>query len=211
MRAEELRAEWDHVLVALDGPVAGALATGSVADRLRTMVGEDRLPWEVSRTRDPYVVLAHARTIGPATERAVRAQWRRVEHAVVAAAQPVPGVRDAFAALVAGGVQITVVAALDVAAVRAFLVLHGLEEHVRRLVGRAESDRVAPDLVPSAVHAGALPARSCVFIGSAPADLAAARAAGVTTIRHRRAETGTDDWFAALSTPTRGRRRTPAE
>lgn len=213
MRAEELLAERDHVLVALDGPVAGVLPTQSVAERLRALLAEDRLPREVARTGDPFVVLAHAASIGPATQRAVYAQWRRIEHEVLALAPIAPGVGDAFAALVAGGVQITVVGALDVVAVRSFLVLHGLDAHVRRLVGRVGPDRAAlppaPDLVESAVHVGAVPVRSCVFVGSTEADLAAARAAGVDTIRHRRVTAAPapepvappNAWFAALRTP----------
>ncbi|MBY8848491.1 HAD hydrolase-like protein [Saccharothrix longispora] len=204
MDAGELLAERDHVLVALDGPVAEGLSAHPVADRLRALVAEDRLPRGVARTTDPFAVLAHAAAIGPATERAVHAQWRRVEHEVVAGARVAPGVREAFAALVARGVRLTVVGALDVEVVRAFLVLHGLDTHVRRLVGRVRSDRAAPDLVASAVHAGAVPARSCAFVGGTDADLAAARAAGVDAFRHRPAAapepvTGADAWFGALS------------
>lgn len=211
MRAGELLVERDHVLVAFDGPVAEVPPTRSVADRLRALVAEDRLPRRVARTEDPFVVLAHARSIGPATERAVYAQWRRIEHEVVAAARVAPGVRDAFAALVAGGVRITVVGALDVAAIRAFLVLHGLDAHVRRLVGRAGAVRAAlppaPDLITSAIHACAVPVRSCAFVGGTGPDLAAARGAGVDAFRHRRARPATapsGTWFDALSAPRRG-------
>ncbi|ONI90887.1 hypothetical protein ALI22I_10605 [Saccharothrix sp. ALI-22-I] len=204
------------MLVALDGPVAEVLSTRSIAGRLRALVAEDRLPRKVARTEDPFVVLAHAGSIGPATERAVYAQWCRIEHEVVATARVVPGVHEAFAALAAGGARITVVGALDVVAVRTFLVLHGLDAHVRRLVGRVGPDRAvlppAPDLVTSAIHAGAVPVRSCVFVGGTDSDLTAARAAGVDTIRHRRVTvtpapepaTRSNAWFDALSTPTRG-------
>lgn len=215
MRADELLAERDHVLVALDGPVADVLPTQPVADRLRTLLAEDRLPRKVARTGDPFVVLAHARTIGPATEQAVYAQWRRIEHEVVATAQVAPGVHDAFAALAAGGAQITVVGALDVVAIRTFLVLYGLDAHVRRLVGRVGSDPAvlppAPDLITSAIHAAAIPIGSCVFVGTTDPDLTAARAAGVDTVRHRRTTATTAPepatrpitWFDELSTPTK--------
>ncbi len=98
----ELLSERDHVLVALDGPVAEVLSTRSIADRLRVLVSEDRLPPKVARTEDPFVVLAYAGTIGPATERAVYAQWRRIEHEVAAAARVAVGVHEAFASLAAG-------------------------------------------------------------------------------------------------------------
>ncbi|WNV88103.1 HAD hydrolase-like protein [Umezawaea sp. Da 62-37] len=203
MQAEELLEERDHVLVALDGPVAEGLAVESIAGRLRVLVAEDRLPRKVERTSDPFVVLAFAATIGPATERAVYAQWRRIECEVVAAARVVPGVHEVFAALAAGGARITVVGSLDVEAIRMFLVLHGLDAHVRRIAGRSGPDPAvlppAPDLVTAAVHACAVPARSCVFVGSADADLAAARAAGVDAVRHRRPPEPAP-WLDALST-----------
>jgi beta-phosphoglucomutase-like phosphatase (HAD superfamily) len=216
MGVQELLAERDHVLVALDGPVAEGLSTRSIADRLRTLVSEDRLPQRVMRTEDPFVVLAHAGSIGPATEQAVYAQWRRIEHEVIATARVAPGVHEAFAAVAAGGARITVVGALDIAVVRTFLVLHGLDTHVRSLVARVGPDRAvlppAPDLITSAIHAGAIPARSCVFVGATDPDLTAARAAGVDTIRHRRVTvtpapqpaTHSTTWFDALRTPTRG-------
>jgi beta-phosphoglucomutase-like phosphatase (HAD superfamily) len=211
VRVGGLLAERDHVVVALDGPVAEELSTRSVAGRLRELVAEDRLPRKVVRTEDPFVVLAHAGVIGPATERAVRAQWRRIDHEVLASAEVAAGAREAFAAMAACGARITVVGALHVAAIRVFLVLHGLDEHVARLVGRAEADPAplppAPDLITSAIHAGAVPVGSCVFVGSSGPDLAAARAAGVDTIRHRRAAPGpqalTNTWLDLLSAPTR--------
>ncbi|HEX6346833.1 HAD hydrolase-like protein [Umezawaea sp.] len=215
MGAGDLLVERDHVLVALDGPVAEELPVRSVAERLRVLLAEDRLPRRVLRTGDPYAVLAHAGSIGPATRRAVYAQWRRIEHGAVAAARVAAGVREAFAAVAAAGGRITVVGALDVEAIRAFLVLHGLDEHVRHVVGRVESDHAGPppvsDLISSAVHSGAVPKGSCVFVGSTGADLAAARAAGVDSLRHHRAAAEPEPvarpnpWFAALR-PTGGRR-----
>jgi phosphoglycolate phosphatase-like HAD superfamily hydrolase len=214
VRSGQLLAERDHVLVALDGPVVERLPGLPVADRLRTLVAEDRLPRKVARTEDPFVVLAFARSIGPATERAVYAQWRRIEHEVVASARLTSGVHEAFATLAASGVRITVVGSLDVMVIRALLVLHGLDAHVGRLVGRAGPDRAvlppAPDLITSAIHACAIPIESCAFVGTTDDDLAAARAAGVDTIYHRRSavapapppETRPTTWFDGLSAVT---------
>ncbi|MEU5696855.1 HAD hydrolase-like protein [Actinosynnema sp. NPDC020468] len=205
MGVREELAERDHVVVALDGPVASGLAVVPVAERLRVLVAEGGLPRSVARTDDPFVVLAHAASIGPATEQAVYAQWRRVEHEVVATARATTGVRDAFAALTAAGVRITVVGALDAAVLQSFLVLHGLEPHVHRIAGRAGRDRAtlppAPDLITSVLHAGAAPVESCAFVGGTKPDLTAARAAGVTTYRH--VPPGPDSppttWFDALA------------
>jgi beta-phosphoglucomutase-like phosphatase (HAD superfamily) len=188
MRAEDLLLACDHVLVAFDGPVAELPVGDSTADRLRVMVADGRLPRKVARTRDPFVVLAHAATIGPATHRAVYAQLCRIEHELVAAAEPTAGVHDAMAALAAAGTEVTVVSGLAGAPVRTFLVMHGLDESVRHIAARQGPDRTvlppAPDLITTAIHERAK--ESHLFVGSTDIDLTAARAAGVDTIRHRR-------------------------
>ncbi|WP_433271398.1 HAD family hydrolase [Actinosynnema sp. CS-041913] len=215
MRAEELLVERDHVLVAFDGPIAELPPTRSSADRLRVLVAEGRLPRRVARTDDPFVVLAHAATIGPATGQAVYAQLCRIEHGVVAAARVAPGVHEALAVTAAAGARVTVVSSLDIAAVQAFLVLHGLVERVHHLVGRTGPDRAAlppaPDLITLAIHTRAIPVESCLFVGGTDRDLTAARAAGVETIRHRPVSVPPapgsaappNPWFAALSAPTK--------
>jgi beta-phosphoglucomutase-like phosphatase (HAD superfamily) len=199
MRAEELLTARDHVLVAFDGPVAELPATSPGADRLRVMVSGGRLPRKVAYTADPFVVLGYAATIGPATEKAVYTQLCRLEREMVAGVAMAPGVREAFATLAAAGTQVTVVSGLDTAAVRMFLVLYGLDEHVRHIAGRTGPDRKmlppAPDLISKVVHEHAM--TSCVFVGSTVADLAAGRAAGVEIVRHRRESS----WFDGLSEP----------
>lgn len=189
MRVEELLAGRDHVLVAFDGPVAELPPTESRADRLRVMVADGRLPRKVARTDDPFVVLAYAATVGPATEQAVYAQLCRIEYEVVATARVTPGVQEAFAMMAAAGTQVTVVSSLAAAAVRTFLVMHGLREHVRRLVARTGPDPAvlppAPNLITAAIHERAIPVESCLFVGHTDTDLTAAHAAGVDTIRHR--------------------------
>lgn len=209
MRVEERLLACDHVLVAFDGPVA-ELSVASRAERLRVLVADGRLPRKVARTDDPFVVLAHAATIGPATRRAVYAQLCRIEYELVAAAQLAPGVHDAMAAMAAAGTQVTVVSGLAGEAVRSFLVMHGFGEHVRHVAARAGPDPAvlppAPDLVARAVHERAQKAN--LFVGSTDVDLAAARAAGIDVIRYRRTTTAAvepaapappPNWFGALA------------
>jgi beta-phosphoglucomutase-like phosphatase (HAD superfamily) len=207
MRAEELLAGCDHVLLALDGPVA-ELPTQPVADRLRILLAEEKLPRRVARTSDPFAVLAHAATIGPATERALYAHLCRVEFELAGAATVTDGVRGALAVLAATGTRVTVVSGLHADVVRSFLVVHGLDAHVRHVSARTGPGvpalPPAPDLVTSAVRDDV-----CVFVGSTAADLAAARVAGVSTLRYRPPAGGKvpapqrNPWFAALSTPAR--------
>jgi phosphoglycolate phosphatase-like HAD superfamily hydrolase len=203
MRVEELVTERDHVLVAFDGPVAGLPPRGPMTDRLRIMVAGGRLPRKVARTADPMVVLAYAATIGPATGHAVHTQLRRIEYELVAGARITPGVREACATMAAAGTQLTVISGLAADVTRTFLVLHGLQEHVRYVVGRAGPDPTglppAPDLITSAIHERAIPLRSCLFVGTTDADLAAARAAGVDTIRHGPTAAASQRWFDALT------------
>lgn len=192
MPTEPLLTEADHVLVAFDGPVAELPETNTVANRLRVMVKGGRLPRKVARTRDPFVVIEYAMGIGPATGQAVYAQLCRIESELVAGATVTPGVRDAMAAMAAAGTHVSVISSLDSGAVRTFLVLHGLDTYVRHMVARTGPDRdvlpPAPDLVQTALRERA--AASTVFVGSTDKDLAAARAAGVDTYRHRRAADG---------------------
>lgn len=206
MRVGELLAGCDDVFVALDGPVA-ELPRVPVAERLRLLVAEAPLPRRVARTDDPIAVLAHAATIGPATERAVYAQLCRVEYEMAGRARRTEGVGDAFGALAAAGTRVTVVSGLCTEAVRSFLV-HGLDAHVRHLVARSgPGDDVVAALRERAGGG------SSVFVGSTRADLTAARGAGLTVARHRRGDdrdaTGIstvadpDPWFGALSQPVR--------
>ena len=213
MHVEKLLTERDHVLVAFDGPVAELRATTPLAGRLRTMLGEAPLPRKVARTDDPFVVLAYAATIGPGTERAVYAQFCRLEAEAVAAARLAPGVGEAFTHLAAAGTQITVIGSLATSAIRTFLVVHGLDAPVRHLAGRTGPDQAllppAPDLITAAIHAQAVPTQSCLFVGSTNDDVTAARTAGVDAIRYHRPVVSPDadvpaeptrSWFEALET-----------
>ncbi|MBB4909501.1 HAD family hydrolase [Actinophytocola algeriensis] len=203
MLAEELLAECDHVLLAFDGPVA-ELPTVAAADRLRTLIADEPLPREVARTGDPFVVLAHAATIGPATGQALYDHLCRVDFEVVGGGQVAEGVHAALATLAATGTRVTVVSGLHSEAVRSFLVMHGLDVHVRRISARTGPDPAvlppAPDLVTAALGGD-----SCVFIGTHRRDLAAAAAAGVSVLRHQTtgvttmADPNRNPWFASLS------------
>ncbi|GAB2793380.1 HAD family hydrolase [Amycolatopsis magusensis] len=198
MTAEDLLTSRDHVVIALDGPVAELPGRNTIAARLRVLVADGRLPRKVARTEDPFAVLAHAATIGPGTERAVYAQLCRLETELAAAARITPGVEEAFAKLATAGTRLTVVSALAVEAVRTILVMHGLDRHVQRIAGRAGPDLEnlppAAGLIIAALRECLVPVEHCLFVGSTDADLTAGRAAGVETVRYR----GPGPWFDAL-------------
>jgi phosphoglycolate phosphatase-like HAD superfamily hydrolase len=187
MLIERLLTEADHVLVAFDGPVAELPEDSTVAERLRVMVADGKLPRKVARATDPFAVLDYAAGIGPATGRAVYAQLCRLEREIVAGARLAAGVLDAMATMTDAGTRLTVISGLDAVAVRSFLVVHGLDKHVRHFVGRTGPDRgilpPAPDLLATVLRERAV--ESAVFVGSAHDDLAAGRAAGLDTYRYQ--------------------------
>jgi phosphoglycolate phosphatase-like HAD superfamily hydrolase len=203
MLAEELLAECDHALLAFDGPVA-MLPTVPAAERLRGLIADEPLPPDVAGNGDPFAVIAHANTIGPATGKALYEHLCRIDFEVVGAGQVTEGVHAALATLAATGTRVTVVSGLHAEAVRSFLVMHGLDAHVRRLSARTGPDPAvlppAPDLITAALGPD-----SCVFIGTHRRDLVAAAAAGVSVLRHQTAGGSTvadpnrNPWFAALT------------
>lgn len=96
------------------------------------------------------------------------------------------------------------VSGLAADAVRSFLLVHGLGEHVRFVAARTGADRgvlpPSPDLITTAVRERALAV--CVVVASTSTDLAAARAAGIAAVRHRgppAADGEPPGWFEALS------------
>ncbi|MFJ1759220.1 HAD family hydrolase [Amycolatopsis sp. NPDC088138] len=185
----------DHVLVAFDGPIAELPSPGPMADRLRVLVAEGKLPWSVKRTDDPFAVLAYAVQIGPGTGRAVHAQLSLLETELVATARLTSGVEAALDLMAGAGTRVTVVSSLAAAAVRSFLVVHTLTDRVPRIAARTDPDPArlppAPGLITAAVEERA----TCLFIGSTRRDLAAARAAGVETLRFR---PGANSWLEGL-------------
>ncbi|MGC7094919.1 HAD hydrolase-like protein [Amycolatopsis lurida] len=101
----------------------------------------------------------------------------------------------------AAGMRITVLGGLAADPIRAFLVMHGLDEHVRRLAGRTGPDRMTPDLITAAIRELTVPLEACAFVGSTDKDIAAAREAGVEVIRYRRPseEFPAAPWFEAVA------------
>ncbi|MFG1646167.1 HAD family hydrolase [Amycolatopsis sp. NPDC049252] len=195
MTPAALLAERDHVLVAFDGPVAELPSRGQMADRLRVLVAEGKLPWSVKHTDDPFAVLAYAVKIGPGTGRAVHAQLSLLETELVATARPTPGVAAALDLMAGAGTRVTVVSRLAVAAVRSFLVVHTLTDRVKRIAARTDPDPARLPPAPGLITAAAEEPGTCLFIGSTRRDLAAARAAGVETLRFR---PGANSWLEGL-------------
>ncbi|HEV7650984.1 MAG TPA: hypothetical protein VGP26_22795 [Actinophytocola sp.] len=84
----------------------------------------------------------------------------------------------------------------------------GVVRPLPRCPPRARRSRSSPAWRPPRFDERAIPVGRCLFVGSTDGDLAAARAAGVHIVRHRRPAAATgpaaqpaDPWFGSLSKP----------
>ncbi|MFC3449995.1 HAD family hydrolase [Amycolatopsis speibonae] len=180
--------EKDHVFLDFDGPVCDVFArltASEVAERLKHLVGPD-LPAEVSASADPFDVLRYAASCGPNAARVVERQFSRLEGEAVAQIHPAPGVAEVLREWHAQGFTVTIVSNNSVDAIRSFLGMHELAEHVRRISARTTSApaHLKPHsaLLDAAVKALGTSPGKCVMVGDSAADVLAARAAGVASI-----------------------------
>ncbi|EME60577.1 Haloacid dehalogenase domain-containing protein hydrolase [Amycolatopsis decaplanina DSM 44594] len=185
---KELLQEKDHVFLDFDGPVCDVFArlpAGEVADRLKRLV-EPGLPAEVNASADPFDVLRYAASCGPNAAHIVERQLSRLEGEAVALISPAPGVEEVLREWRAQGFTVTIVSNNSVEAIRSFLGLHELAEHVRGISARTTSDparlKPQPALLDAAVKALGTSPRRCVMVGDSIADVLAARAADVASI-----------------------------
>jgi phosphoglycolate phosphatase-like HAD superfamily hydrolase len=184
----------DHVLITFDGPLCTVFdpaAAQSAAERLRILLGPDKLPRAVAGADEPFEVLRYATTCGEKTAYVVERQLGRFEAEAVALGEPTDGAMAAVRALHAGGHTVTAIGNTSTEVIRGFLCLHGLMGEVRRISGRgsARTTRLLPDpfLLTEAVEAlGTTPER-CLFIGASATDAKAGRAAGIPLLGRGRA------------------------
>ena len=177
-----------HVLLDFDGPVCaifGGTTDRAVADQLRANL--PGLPDDVTGSSDPFDVLRHAATLGPAVLAEVAHEFTQLELQAVATATPTPGTTEAIAALRAAGHTITIVSNNSTAAVEAYLRSHDLTALIDCISARSP----APDLLKPSPHLldqairnlDAEPSR-CVLIGDSTTDITAAHAAGTAVIAY---------------------------
>ncbi|MBN0045100.1 HAD family hydrolase [Streptomyces actuosus] len=192
------------VLFDFDGPLCRLFPRGSsreVADALRLLVagaGARNVLTEGERDdKDPHVVLR-------AVHRAVRTgrlgrddglvgalEARVTEGEILAAgrAEPTPDAARLISRLAARGVRLAVVTNNSARAASAFLEAHGLRGCFDVVHGRTRDvDRMKPhpDVVNRALRSLGLRRGDAVMIGDSPADVGAARRAGVGFIGYGR-------------------------
>lgn len=185
----ELLARCPHVLLDFDGPVCavfGGTTDRAVADQLRADL--PGLPAEVTASSDPFDVLRHAATLGPAVLDTVAREFTRLEVHAVATATPTPGAEEAIAALHATGHTITIVSNNSTAAVEAYLRSHDLMPSLDGISARTCPDpdllKPSPHLLDQAIRQLDTTASRCVLVGDSTTDVAAARAAGAAAIAY---------------------------
>jgi HAD superfamily hydrolase (TIGR01662 family) len=181
----------DAVLLDFDGPVCSVFAgypAPQVADELRDVVraAGGVVPSVLAKTSDPHAVLRAAVETWPHLVPMLDDALTDVEVRAIATAAPTAGANEVLRACRAAGQPVVVVSNNAVAAVRAYLELHGLELQVADVVGRASH---RPDLMKPHPHpvrealsrVGTAPERA-VLVGDAVTDVEVAVRCGVPSI-----------------------------
>lgn len=111
---------------------------------------------------------------------------QKAELTAIETARPTPGAAESIAACVASGRLVAVVSNNFAEAVVEYLVRVGLSASVTHVEGRNASDptlmKPDPHLLDRAIRTLGVEPSSCVFVGDQTTDIAAGRAAGVSTI-----------------------------
>ena len=179
-----------HLFLDFDGPICSiyaGLPAATVADRLRKLFGDHaQLPDDIARTRDPIEVFAYAASISEDLAARVETEMTGEEIAAVATAAPTPYVHEVVTACQNSGRSIAVVSNNSAAAVRSYLVRHGLDDRISLVVARANHDpallKPSPHLITQAVCALNAAPSECTLVGDSVTDVQAARLANVQSI-----------------------------
>ncbi|WP_030220567.1 HAD family hydrolase [Streptomyces bikiniensis] len=180
------------LLFDFDGPVCdlfAGLPAPEVARELTALLAarDEAAGAKAARTDDPIEVLLIAHEadteLGQGIERALTAAEVR---AAALSGQPTPGAAEALRTARAAGRGVAVVSDSSTECVRAFLELHGLQEHVTHIVGRPSEQlhlmRPNPFPLLTAAEQMHVDVTGCTLIGDSPTDVRAAHAAGATAI-----------------------------
>ncbi|MFI9117928.1 HAD family hydrolase [Streptomyces bikiniensis] len=180
------------LLFDFDGPVCdlfAGLPAPEVARELTALLSaqDEAAGAKAAQTEDPIEVLRIAHEAGTELgQRIERALTAAEVRAVALAGRPTPGAVEALRAARAAGRGLAVVSDNSTECVRAFLELHGLQEHVTHIVGRPSEQLhlMKPNPFPliTAAEQMHVDVTGCTLIGDSLADVRAARAAGATAI-----------------------------
>ncbi|MFD3501697.1 HAD family hydrolase [Streptomyces sp. NPDC058678] len=183
------------VLFDFDGPVCRLFPNGSslpVADELRALLAragaKQLLTAREEQGKDPHAVLRAVHRASPEREDLVDALEEHVSVREVAAAHkawPTPGAAELIRRLSQRGLRLAVVTNNSARAASSYLESHGLQGCFDVVHGRTRDldlMKPHPDVVVRALRSLGLRREEAVMIGDSPADVNAARRAGVRFI-----------------------------
>ncbi|MFH9233219.1 HAD family hydrolase [Streptomyces globisporus] len=182
----------EAVLFDFDGPICDVFAGSPASDLARrlaeTLAQHSATVGSKARdTDDPMEVLRIAPEAGRAGLRAIEEELTKAEvEAVRLAGPPIPGAVASLRAAGLSGRKVAIVSNNSTACVRTFLLLHGLQDLVKAIVGRApcRPDAMKPDPHSLLMASSALKVhpRGCTLIGDSVTDMEAAQATGGRSI-----------------------------
>jgi len=180
-----------HLLLDFDGPICNIFArlpAPTIAAELRNILRTEgaSLPKRLIDEDDPIEVLRLASTLEPALIGRVEAALSQAEITASQSAQPTPYARDVILACNRAGRAVAIVSNNSEAAVRNYLTIHRLTQHVGAIVGRTEHNptRLKPDPHPilRAVKALGADPETCTLVGDSISDIEGAQAAAIFSV-----------------------------
>lgn len=180
------------LLLDFDGPVCNVFAgipAATVVNQLCVVLadgGHSDLPAQLTKSDDPFEVLAYAASLGKDEAHYVNAAFTAHELEAIATAEPTPGAHDLIRAWSATGRPLAIVSNNSAIAIRAYLDLHNLESHVAHVSARTSPNpellKPHPHLLTTALTALGVPAAAAAFLGDSTTDITAAHSAGTMSI-----------------------------
>jgi phosphoglycolate phosphatase-like HAD superfamily hydrolase len=148
------------LLLDFDGPVCSVFAglpAATVVNQLCGVLadgGHTDLPVQLTKSDDPFEVLAYAASLGETEAHYVNAAFTAHELEAIATAEPTPGAHDLIRAWTATGRPLAIVSNNSAIAIRAYLDLHGLSSHVAHVSARTSPDpaQTSPALADHRAH-----------------------------------------------------------
>lgn len=180
------------LLLDFDGPICSIFAGYSAPDVARHLVGVLQaegvdLPTSVFGETDPLEVLRWTgANCAASLVVAVEDALCRAEVRAATSASPTPYGHEVIRQASRAGIPTAIVSNNSEGAIAAYLTAHGLNGHIRAVIGRphARPDRMKPHPAPIQHAAAMLAAETnrCVLVGDSPSDIESARAAGAHVI-----------------------------
>jgi len=180
-----------YLLLDFDGPVCAVYAglpAADVAGRLRQQLTRQglSLPDDAPLSDDPLDIFRQTSQLAPQVTGAIHQLLTSLEVQAIATARPTPGTAELIREARETGRSVAIVSNNSEVAIRAYLDLHQLAEHVALVLGRHgdDPDLMKPSryLVRAAVGILDTDGRYCLFVGDSPSDVLAGMLAGVPFI-----------------------------